>query len=506
MRQVEGCIAGPGIAPRRGRPRAPRRRRARDRRLDRRARSIATSRGRPLAAALAAPLAPRSRAARRCRSAPARSRSSCSRSGSALSIVAAPALVARAVVVPLACVAARDACAASRRCRRRWSTRRRAATMYLAWLPALALACAATLFGVRAHDARARGRRAARAAARRGRRRDHRVRRAGARCSAPRSRRSCRASPRGRRRCLLMAAHGAAAVALAVLATLVRPAFDRRAPPGPPRSAPAAALTTSGSAPRGRSCSPGSRVEVVELDEVVRRPHEQLVRPLDDRPLRLLVDRDRAGARRAAPPARRAAPARGRSPSSGADRVGAPTSASSVGARSTSDTGSVRWPRRDARDAERERDAHERRVRDPAVGLAEPRILAERLAVIAREHDDRRVGEPARRELVEQVADLAVDRAEQRAVAERRRRRRRCRAPLRAARRHLDLVVLVDVEVVQPDERRLARRRRRARAMARRRWSRRADVIADVGDAPSRCARRSACRRRGRSARRRRSA
>ncbi|HET9624545.1 MAG TPA: hypothetical protein VFP84_24405, partial [Kofleriaceae bacterium] len=37
---------------------------------------------------------------------------------------------------------------------------------------------------------------------------------------------------------LLMAAHGAAAVALAVLATLVRPVFGRRAPPAPPRTAP----------------------------------------------------------------------------------------------------------------------------------------------------------------------------------------------------------------------------------------------------------------------------
>ncbi len=39
---------------------------------------------------------------------------------------------------------------------------------------------------------------------------------------------------------LLMVAHGAAAVALAALATLVRPAFGRRAPPEPPRSAPSA--------------------------------------------------------------------------------------------------------------------------------------------------------------------------------------------------------------------------------------------------------------------------
>jgi hypothetical protein len=37
---------------------------------------------------------------------------------------------------------------------------------------------------------------------------------------------------------LLMASHGAAAVALAALATLVRPAFGRPAPPAPPRTAP----------------------------------------------------------------------------------------------------------------------------------------------------------------------------------------------------------------------------------------------------------------------------
>ena len=37
---------------------------------------------------------------------------------------------------------------------------------------------------------------------------------------------------------LLMVAHGAAAVALAALATLVRPAFDRRARPAPPQTAP----------------------------------------------------------------------------------------------------------------------------------------------------------------------------------------------------------------------------------------------------------------------------
>jgi hypothetical protein len=37
---------------------------------------------------------------------------------------------------------------------------------------------------------------------------------------------------------LLMVAHGAAAVALAALATLVRPVFDRRGPPAPPQTAP----------------------------------------------------------------------------------------------------------------------------------------------------------------------------------------------------------------------------------------------------------------------------
>ncbi len=48
---------------------------------------------------------------------------------------------------------------------------------------------------------------------------------------------------------LLMAAHGAAAVALAVLARLVLPRSDRRGPAGPPRSEPAAAAPAPAAAP-----------------------------------------------------------------------------------------------------------------------------------------------------------------------------------------------------------------------------------------------------------------
>jgi hypothetical protein len=48
---------------------------------------------------------------------------------------------------------------------------------------------------------------------------------------------------------LLMASHGAAAVALAVLARLVRPRSDRRGPPAPPRSGPAAAAPAPAGAP-----------------------------------------------------------------------------------------------------------------------------------------------------------------------------------------------------------------------------------------------------------------
>jgi len=111
--------------------------------------------------------------------------------------------------------------------------------MYLVWLPMIALACAVTLLGVR---------------------RQPLVRVVAAQLALPLAataavltasgawsavfgapiapvvpRFTAYASP-----LLLMASHGAAAVALAALATLVRPAFGRRAPPAPPRTAPSA--------------------------------------------------------------------------------------------------------------------------------------------------------------------------------------------------------------------------------------------------------------------------
>ena len=160
----------------------------------------------------------------------------------------------------------------------------------------------------------------------------------------------------------------------------------------------------------------------------------QLVRPLDDAPLQLLVDHDRARRRRAQ--RGRAVEDRGHE----IEAVERPHRARRAGEREH------RRREVDERDrvrrapagtpgiADRERDPHERRVRDTAVRLEQPRILAERLAVIAHEHDDRAVGEPARRELVEQAADLAVDRAQQRAVAVHLRRSRRGR-PRAGARR-----------------------------------------------------------------------
>jgi len=69
-------------------------------------------------------------------------------------------------------------------------------------------------------------------------------------------------------------------------------------------------------------------------------------------------------------------------------------------------------PGRHARDMDRERDADERVIGDRAVRIHEPRITAERFAVIAQEHDDRRIGEVALRERGQDVTDLVVDRAE----------------------------------------------------------------------------------------------
>jgi hypothetical protein len=71
--------------------------------------------------------------------------------------------------------------------------------------------------------------------------------------------------------------------------------------------------------------------------------------------------------------------------------------------------------------------------------------------VIADEHDDRVVGEVALCDLGEQTADVVVDRAEERAVVGDL--LRRAGVDLVAQQLgDIDLVVLVDVEVVHPDE------------------------------------------------------
>jgi hypothetical protein len=236
VRQVAGCIAGPGVAPARGelvhivdvsRAIAD----SVDARLD------AASRGRPLSVALAAPLAP----------------------DQALPPVALGKTLLALVVLVAGGIAAA------------WGVRRwwlapwwfliavaalvvlrgqpslsmpmiyapRGLDMTYVWLPALAIAAVATYFGLRATTlmrvvlAQLALPLAAVAAA---------ITACGAwpalvgeHVAPVVPRVTAWSSP-----LLLIAAHGSAAVALAVLGRIVRSAFGRRAPPAPPRSAPAA--------------------------------------------------------------------------------------------------------------------------------------------------------------------------------------------------------------------------------------------------------------------------
>ena len=237
VRQVEGCLAGPGVAPGAGELVHV---------VDV-ARAIAdsagatldpASRGRPLSAALATPLA-------------------------ADQAVPATALGAGAIAI---FVLVGGLAAATWGVRRWWlapwwfiaagalllvlrgeptlstpmTYRPDGRDLYLAWLPALPLAAAATWLGARAAPlarvvvAQLALPVAAAAAA---------ITAAGgwaaligAEHAPVVPRYSAYASP-----LLLMVSHGAAAVALGVLATLVRPPSDRSAPPAPPRDDPAAA-------------------------------------------------------------------------------------------------------------------------------------------------------------------------------------------------------------------------------------------------------------------------
>ena len=268
---------------------------------------------------------------------------------------------------------------------------------------------------------------------------------------------------------ILIAAHGLAVAGLAVLGRTVRSAFGRPSPPEPPRSEPQPADQRGMPRRRGRDARSG-RVEVVELDHVVRRTDDELIRPLDDRPLQLLVDHDRATAGAAA--ARRAAPARDRcrrSSSSRCRRAG--PAASARDRRARRDRCDARLH---ARHAQRERHAHERRVGHHAVGVEQPRIVAERLAVVAGEHDDRR--RQASTSASSLPTSLSIARSSARYLwitGE----PPSWRRP--SGRRHVDLVVLVDVEEVQPDEPggRPASSSAREASFA---VARRADVIADV--------------------------
>ncbi|HET7502540.1 MAG TPA: alkaline phosphatase family protein [Kofleriaceae bacterium] len=236
LRQVEGCIVGPGVAPRRG-PLVH---------LVDVSRAIADStgttldresRGRPLGAALDHPLGPDD-------ALPAMTLGAGAAAilvlavGFGLTIAAARVWwlapwwfvlggVALVMIRGEPTLSAPFVYPASGR------------EMYLVWLPLLALAFAATVFGVRRTTilrvvaAQLAVPLAAAAAALTA-------------CGAWRAVFGAEVAPVVPRftaytsPLLLMASHGAAAVALAALATLVRPAFGRRAPPAPPRTEPPA--------------------------------------------------------------------------------------------------------------------------------------------------------------------------------------------------------------------------------------------------------------------------
>jgi hypothetical protein len=236
VRQVEGCIVGPGLAPQRGtlvhlvdiaRAIADSTGAALDR----------ESRGRPLGAALAAPLAPDD-------ALPAMTLGA-----------AAAALLVFAAGLGLTMFAARVwwlapwwfvlACLVLVMVRGEPTLSTpfvyppAGREMYLVWLPTLALGFAATLFGarrtalVRAAVAQLAVPIAAAAAALTACGAWSAV--LGAEVAPVVPRFTAYTSP-----LLLMASHGAAAVALAALATLVRPGFGRPAPPEPPRTEPPA--------------------------------------------------------------------------------------------------------------------------------------------------------------------------------------------------------------------------------------------------------------------------
>jgi hypothetical protein len=236
IRQVEGCIVGPGIAPRRGRLVH----------LVDISRAIADStgaaldpgsRGRPLGAALATPLAPDD-------ALPAMPLGA----GAAAILIFAAGLgltIACARVWWLAPWWFVLACLALVMVRGEptlsvpYVYPSGGRDMYLVWLPLLALAFAATLFGVR---------------------RTTILRAAAAQLAVPLAMAAGALTASGAWSAvfgaevapvvprftaymsplLLMASHGAAAVALAGLATIVRPVFGRRGRPEPPRSAPPA--------------------------------------------------------------------------------------------------------------------------------------------------------------------------------------------------------------------------------------------------------------------------
>ncbi len=197
VRQVEGCIAGPGIA--RDRCARPRRRRgARARRLDRR--EARSRRARP-ADVGRADLAARRRSGDPARDARRRGARHLLRSCSGWSRARGRCGSGGSCRGGSRSRARRSSrCAASPRSRCTWSTRRPAATCTSRGCRRSRCARSRRTPRLGAHDDLARDRRAARAAVRRRRRRDHRVRRVDLRCSARRSRRWCRASRRGCRR------------------------------------------------------------------------------------------------------------------------------------------------------------------------------------------------------------------------------------------------------------------------------------------------------------------
>jgi hypothetical protein len=236
VRQVEGCIVGPGIAIRRGRlvhltdiARALADSTAT--RLD------AASPGRPLGGALAAPLAPDDALPAMTLGAGAAAMLAFA-AGLALTIVAARVWWLAPWWFVLACVAL-----VMIRGEPTLSTPfvypQAGREMYLVWLPLLALAFAATLFGarrttlLRAACAQLAVPFAAAASALTACGAWSAV--FGAEVAPVVPRFTAYTSP-----VLLMAAHGAAAVALAALATIVRPGSGRPARPEPPRTEPPA--------------------------------------------------------------------------------------------------------------------------------------------------------------------------------------------------------------------------------------------------------------------------